>query len=122
MAQLVIHDRGISVKLTASEKVWAISGDFEIPVTSIRGAEVVDGKARSIFKGISWAMRVGTALPGVYYAGRFFRKGGADFLAVRAGKPAIQLNLSGKPYLRVILTVDNAEKLAEEVNSALAAC
>ena len=122
MAQLVIHDRGISVKLTASEKVWAISGDFDIPVTSIRGAEVVDGKARSIFKGISWAMRVGTALPGVYYAGRFFRKGGADFLAVRAGKPAIQLNLSGKPYLRVILTVDNAEKLAEEVNSALAAC
>jgi len=122
MAQLVIHDRGISVKLTASEKFWAISGDFEIPVTSIRGAEVVDGKARSIFKGISWAMRVGTALPGVYYAGRFFRKGGADFLAVRAGKPAIQLNLSGKPYLRVILTVDNAEKLAEEVNSALAAC
>ena len=122
MAKLVIHDRGISVKLTASEKVWAISGDFEIPVTSIRGAEVVDGKARSIFKGISWAIRVGTALPGVYYAGRFFRKGGADFLAVRAGKPAIQLNLSGKPYLRVILTVDNAEKLAEEVNSALAAC
>lgn len=122
MAQLVIHDRGISVKLTTSEKVWAISGDFEIPVTSIRGAEVVDGKARSIFKGISWAMRVGTALPGVYYAGRFFRNGGADFLAVRAGKPAIQLNLSGKPYLRVILTVDNAEKLAEEVNSALAAC
>ena len=122
MAQLVIHDRGISVKLTASEKFLAISGDFDIPVTSIRGAEVVDGKARSIFKGISWAMRVGTALPGVYYAGRFFRKGGADFLAVRAGKPAIQLNLSGKPYLRVILTVDNAEKLAEEVNSALAAC
>jgi hypothetical protein len=122
MAQLVIHDRGISVKLTAAEKFWSISGDFDIPVTSIRGAEVVDGKARSIFKGISWAMRVGTALPGVYYAGRFFRKGGADFLAVRAGKPAIQLNLSGKPYLRVILTVDNAEKLAEEVNSALAAC
>ena len=122
MAKLAIHDRGISVKLTTAEKIWSLSGDFEIPVTSIRGAEVVQGKASSIFKGISWAMRVGTALPGVYYAGRFFRKGGADFLAVRAGKPAIQLNLSGKPYLRVILTVVNAEKLAEEVNSALAAC
>lgn len=122
MAELVIHDRGISVKLTLAEKIWSLSGDFEIPVTSIRGAEVVDGKARSIFKGISWAMRVGTALPGVYYAGRFFRKGGADFLAVSAGKPAVQLNLSGNPYLRVILTVDDAEKVAENVNSALAAC
>lgn len=122
MAHFVIHDRGISVKLTAAEKFWSLSGDFEIPVTSIRGAEVVDGKARSIFSGINWAWRVGTALPGVYYAGRFFRKGGADFLVVRAGKPAVQLNLSGKPYLRVILTLSDAEKVAEDVNSALAAC
>jgi hypothetical protein len=122
MAHVVVHSKGISVKLTFAEKIWSVSGDFEIPVTSIRGAEVVPGKATSIFSGISWAMRVGTALPGVYYAGRFFRKGGADFLVVRAGKPALQLNLSGKPYLRVILTVPDAEKVAEDVNSALAAC
>lgn len=122
MASIVVHSKGISVKLTLAEKIWSVSGDFEIPVTSIRGAEVVDGKALNIFKGISWAMRVGTALPGLYYAGRFLRKGGADFLVVRAGKPALQLNLSGKPYLRVILTVPNAEKVAEDVNSALAAC
>ena len=122
MASIVVHDRGISVKLSLAEKIWSVSGDFEIPVTSIRGAEVVSGKAASIFKGISWAMRVGTALPGIYYAGRFFRKGGADFLVVRAGSPALQLNLSGEPYLRVLLTVPNAEKIAEDVNAALAAC
>jgi hypothetical protein len=122
MAHVVVHNKGISVKLTLAEKIWSVSGDFEIPVTSIRGAEVIPGKAKTIFSGISWAMRVGTALPGVYYAGRFFRKGGADFLMVRVGKPALQLNLSGKPYLRVILTVPEAEKVAEEVNSALAAC
>ena len=122
MAQLEVHNKGITVRLTFAEKLWSLSGDFEIPVTSIRGAEVVPGKAAGIFKGISWAMRVGTALPGVYYAGRFFRKGGADFLVVRAGRPALQLNLSGKPYLRVVLTVPNAEKVAEDVNSALAAC
>ena len=122
MAKVVVHNKGISVQLTLAEKIWSISGDFEIPVTSIRGAEVVSGKAAAIFKGISWAMRVGTALPGVYYAGRFFRKGGADFLVVRAGKPALQLNLSGKPYLRVVLTVADPEKVAEDVNSALAAC
>jgi hypothetical protein len=40
LAQLVIHNKGISVKLTFAEKIWSISGDFEIPVTSIRGAEV----------------------------------------------------------------------------------
>ena len=122
MAQVLVSSKGIRVKLTWPEKIWSISGDFEIPVTSIRGAEVVPGKAASIFTGISWALRVGTAFPGVFYAGRFFRKGGADFLVVRAGKPALQLNLSGKPYLRVILTVENPEILAEEINSALASC
>jgi hypothetical protein len=122
MAQVLVHPRGLSVKLTFAEKIWSMSGHFEIPVTSIRGAEVVAGKASAIFRGITWAMRVGTALPGVYYAGRFFRKGGADFLAVRAGKPALQLNLSGKPYLRVILTVENPQILAEEINSSLASC
>jgi hypothetical protein len=122
MSKVEVTKSGISVKLTFAEKIWSISGDFEIPVTSIRGAEVVSGKASSIFTGISWAMRVGTAFPGYYYAGRFFRKGGADFLVVRAGKPALQLNLSGKPYLRVILTVENPEEAAEEINSALASC
>jgi hypothetical protein len=122
MATVKVLKNGISVKLTFAEKIWSISGDFEIPVTSIRGAEVVPGKAATIFDGISWAMRVGTALPGVYYAGRFFRKGGADFLVVRAGKPALQLNLSGKPFLRVILSVENPEAVAEEINSALASC
>ena len=122
MSKVEVTKSGISVKLTFAEKIWSIAGDFEIPVTSIRGAEVVSGKAASIFTGISWALRVGTALPGVYYAGRFFRKGGADFLVVRAGKPALQLNLSGKPYLRVILTVENPEEAAEEINSALASC
>ena len=122
MASIEVHNKGISVKLTLAEKFWSLSGNFEIPVTSIRGAEVVPGKALAIFDGISWAVRVGTALPGVYYAGIFLRKNVADFLVVSAGKPALQLNLSGKPYLRVILTVPNAEKVAEDVNSALAAC
>jgi hypothetical protein len=122
MAQIVVQEKGISVKLTLAEKIWSLSGDFVIPVTSIRGAEVVQGKINTLFKNLSWAMRVGTAIPGLYYAGRFFRKGGVDFLIVNAGKPSVAVNLSGKPYKRVVITVPNAEKVAEEINSALAAC
>ena len=122
MAKVSITNRGVSVKLTFAEKIWALKRDFEIPVTSIKGAEVIDGKAVTMFSSLAWALRVGTALPFVYYAGRFFRPGGKDFLIVRPGKPTLQLNLNGKPYIRVILTVENPEKLAEEINSALAAC
>lgn len=122
MAQLLIHDKGISVKLTPAEKFWSLKNDFEIPVTAIRGAQVIDGKAVTMFSNLAWAIRMGTALPFVYYAGRFLRPGGVDFLVVRPGKPSVQLNLTGKPYVRVILTLENAEKVAEEINSALAAC
>ena len=122
MAKVVITNRGVSVKLTPAEKFWSLKRDFEIPVTSIKGAEVIDGKAVTMFADLAWAIRVGTALPFVYYAGRFYRPGGKDFIVVRPGRPSLQLNLNGKPYIRVILTVENPEKLAEEINSALAAC
>jgi hypothetical protein len=122
MAKVIVHSKGISVKLTPMENFWSLKRDFEIPVTSIKGAEVIDGKAVTMFADLAWAIRVGTALPFVYYAGRFYRPGGKDFIVVRPGKPSLQLNLNGKPYIRVILTVENPEKLAEEINSALAAC
>lgn len=122
MAKVIVHSKGISVKLTPMENFWSLKRDFDIPVTSIKGAEVIDGKAVTMFADLAWALRVGTALPFVLYAGRFFRPGGKDFIVVRPGKPSLQLNLNGKPYIRVILTVENPEKLAEEINSALAAC
>lgn len=122
MAKVTVHSKGISVKLTPMENFWSLKRDFEIPVTSIKGAEVIDGRAVTMFSDLGWAIRVGTALPFVYYAGRFYRPGGKDFIVVRPGKPSLQLNLTGKPYIRVILTVENPEKLAEEINSALAAC
>ena len=122
MAKVEITNRGVGVKLTPAEKFWSLKRDFEIPVTSIKGAEVIDGRAVTMFADLAWAIRVGTALPFVYYAGRFYRPGGKDFIVVRPGKPSLQLNLNGKPYIRVILTVENPEKLAEEINSALAAC
>jgi hypothetical protein len=122
MAKVIVHSTGISVKLTPMENFWSLKRDFEIPVTSIKGAEVIDGRAVTMFSDLAWAIRVGTALPFVYYAGRFFRPGGKDLIIVRPGKPSLQLNLNGKPYIRVILTVENPEKLAEEINSALAAC
>jgi hypothetical protein len=122
MAKVLITNRGVSVKLTPAENFWSLKRDFDIPVTSIKGAEVIDGKAVTMFADLAWALRVGTALPFVLYAGRFFRPGGKDFIVVRPGKPSLQLNLNGKPYIRVILTVENPEKLAEEINSALAAC
>jgi len=120
MATVEIHANKLRIRLTASEKIWSLANDFEIPVTSIRGAEVTSGNR--LFAGLVWALRVGTALPGFYYAGRFYGRGGRDFLLVRPGKPTLQLNLTGKPYRRVMISMPNAESVAEEINTALASC
>jgi hypothetical protein len=120
VADIEVKVNGIQVHLTAGESIWALKGDFFIPVTQIRGAEVTAG--RGIFKSLAWALRVGTALPGVLYAGRFYRPGGKDFLMVRPGKPTLQINMDGKVFKRVLISIPDAEAKAEEINTALAAC
>lgn len=115
----------LTVRLSPLEKFAALSGDINLPAMAIRGATVVDK---------SWwhtlGLRVGTGLPGVVIAGRFYRKGDTAFVSWtrKAGLP-LELTLApaaakaaGHPYTRIILGVENAQALADEINDALTAC
>jgi hypothetical protein len=115
----------LSVHLSPLEKFAALSGDIKLPAMAIRGATVADK---------SWwhtlGLRVGTGVPGVVIAGRFYRKGDTAFVSWtrKAGLP-LELTLApaaakaaGYPYTRIFLGVENAPALADEINDALTAC
>ena len=115
----------LSVHLSPLEKFAALSGDIKLPAMAIRGATVANK---------SWprtlGMRVGTGLYGVIIAGRFYRKSGTTFVSWtrKAGLP-IEITLApaaakaaGYPYTRIIIGVENAQALADEINDALTAC
>lgn len=115
----------LTVHLSPLEKLAALSGDIKLPAMAIRGASVPDK---------TWwhtlGLRVGTGLPGVVIAGRFYRKGDTAFVSWtrKAGLP-IEITLApaaakaaGYPYSRIIIGVENAQALADEINDALTAC
>ena len=125
MAEILIQDTGITVKLSFWEKLGSLRGDLFIPVTSLRGASSERGQG---YAGTRWARlaRLGLRLPGTYVPGLAiygtYRSKTKDFVAWKRGQQVLQLNLSGKPYSRVFVGVSDAAALADQINDALTAC
>ena len=117
MAQIRILDTGILVKLSFWEKLGALHGDLSIPVTSLRGALAAE-------KG--WQRTLGARIPGTYVPRLAiygtYRWKNKDFVAWHKGEQVLQLNLSGKPYSRVFVGVEDAVALADQINDALTSC
>lgn len=117
MAQILIQDAGIAVKLSFWEKLGSLRGDLFVPVTSLRGALAADS---------GWKRTLGARVPGSYVPGLViygtYRSKTTDFVAWKRGQQVLQLNLSGKPYSRVFVGVEDAVALAGQINDALTAC
>lgn len=117
MAQIILEDAGIRVKLSFWEKLGAIHGDLFIPATSLRGALPAEE---------GWQRTLGARIPGTYvpllaiYG--TYRWKTKDFVAWHKGEQVLQLNLSGKPYSRVFVGVSDAVALADQINDALTIC
>lgn len=119
MPKLELREDELVIRLTFWQKIWALRGDLHIPATSLRGAVVADDKwVRTL------GLRVpGTALPGLIIAGTYIRPKDSAFVYWTRRNPSIlQLNLSGRPYNRVFIGVDDAAALADQINDALTAC
>ena len=107
------------IRLSFWQRLAAVHGDVHIPATSIRGAVVADPK---------WDRTIGfkvpgTALPGLIIAGTYIKPKDSVFVYwTRSHKSVLQLNLSGRPYNRVFIGVDDAAALADQINDALTAC
>jgi hypothetical protein len=107
------------IRLSFWQRLAAVHGDVHIPATSIRGAVVADPK---------WDRTIGfkvpgTAFPGFIIAGTYIKPKDSAFVYwTRSNKSVLQLNLSGRPYNRVFIGVDDAAALAEQINDAITAC
>jgi hypothetical protein len=117
MAQILLQDTGITVKLSFWEKLGSLRGDLFIPVTSIRGAIPADR---------GWQRTLGARVPGSYVPGLVvygtYRSKTKDFVSWKRGQQVLQLNLSGKPCSRVFVGVEDAAALADQINDALTMC
>ena len=88
-----------------------------VPGKQVVGAQVL---------GKGWwktlGLRIGTGLPGVAIMGTFVKKGDRAYVSWTKGKQVLQINLSGNKYSRIVLGVEDAEALAEDINTAITGC
>ena len=79
MAELLIEDGALHVRLSALEKLGALRGDIMIPLRSVTAVRVSDNPWSEELRGIR---APGTGLPGVISLGTRRGKGILDFAAV----------------------------------------
>lgn len=121
MAKIELTKTHMLVKLTKSEQIFGLHGDLKVPAALIRGAEVADTE---VWKTLGLRLP-GTGIPTLLAYGSFWRRAGWTFALWHSGKPALTVTLAtapGQRYKRLVISTDNAQALADEINDAILAC
>jgi hypothetical protein len=113
MAKITVDLFGATVEPSTLEKVASLLGNFSIPRSAIVGVKVVDDPMRAT-RGIR---APGYAFPGHGKVGTWRHRDGKDYVAVYAGRPAVELTLAGQPYKRVLVSVDDPYTVAAQFGS-----
>jgi hypothetical protein len=111
MSTVTLTDSTFEVSLTPLEKLGGFSGDVRVPRRAITSVELV-GDGLAAVRGLR---APGLALPGRIKLGTWRGRGGATFVAVRRGEPALRLELEGERYASVLVSTPEAEALARRL-------
>lgn len=115
MARISIESNGVTIALSAMDKVWAVHGSLQIPLAHITLARVEDESGWSHM----WSKIAGTNAPGLKMAGSFFMDGGLAFLDYGDGHTCLVLQTQHERYKTVIVQPDrdqDPDALAAEIN------
>lgn len=114
MASLIIEGGTLRVRMTRLERFGsACFGDRRVPLSSVRSARV-STTPWSELKGIRV---LGTGFPQILALGTRRYRGGKDFVAVHGNRPAVVVELVGAPYRRLVVTVKDAQAIADSLNA-----
>lgn len=113
MTSVTLDGTTIHITLTPMDKIWALRGDFSIPLASVESVSVAppDLKPHGI-------RAPGTHVPGVYRAGTWRGRGTKEFWNVRDPHRALVLELQSHEYTRVIVEVADPASLAAQIEAA----
>jgi pimeloyl-ACP methyl ester carboxylesterase len=116
MTTVRVHDSTLTVSFTTAEKVAGLVRDQRIPLTAVRGVEVVpDGLEAA--RGLR---APGIALPGRSKVGTWRSAAGKSLIAVHGHSPAVRLTVNGQRYASLLITTDTPEKLAASLSTTSA--
>jgi hypothetical protein len=113
VANLVINDDTMTVRMSRAEKAEALHRDLTVPRSAITGVRVVTDGMNEVH-GLKMP---GSDIPGVIMVGTWISRGGNTFAVCHGNGRAIVIELTGQNYDRIVMTVDNPEDLATRLSS-----
>ena len=114
MAQVHIDGDQLIVEIEGLDKLWALRSRLEIPLVHVRGATADPGMAALT----GWKVG-GARVPGVITAGTFHVDGERVFWDVHDAARAVVIELTGDPYTRLVIEVDDPAATVAQVEKAL---
>lgn len=112
MAAIEIGRTELVVRLERNEKWFGLLSDLRVPITSIGGVDVVANGRRAVS---------GMRAPGLggpkRLIGTWRAKGNRQYVCVRRGQPAVKLTLEGQKYRTVLVGLDDADRVGDEIRA-----
>ncbi len=114
--KLSITDDKLMLNLEWYEQLWAfnLNKTLEIPLKNIE--EVTTAEPESNWQEIR---APGTFVPGIIKAGTYYTKIGREFWYVRQEKNYLTLKLKDEYYKKIIITIDESEFWANQIDNYL---
>lgn len=118
MAELIVDDRDLVVRLTLGEKIWSFHGDIRVRLSSIIRV-APDPKPWLGLRG--WRM-AGVSFAGHAALGTRRHGDGYDFCILHRDWPAVQVDLRPRRFSRLVICVpEGTDPQAEAARIAAAA-
>jgi hypothetical protein len=111
MAELQLEGNELVLHLSGAEKAEAVHGDLRVPLSALRGVEVIDD-AHS-WTGIGAGFKVGMRVPGVAAVATVRGHGEKVFVAVHHDTPrGVRVHFEGAPWDEWVVGCADPEAVA----------
>ena len=118
MAELIVDDENLVVRLTPGEKIWGLHGDIRVPLSSVVSV-APDPKPWLGLRG--WRM-AGVSLVGFAVLGTRRHGDGYDFCILHHDRPAVRVDVASGRFSRLVISVpEGGDPETEAVRIATAA-
>lgn len=115
MATFKIDGPTLRLELSWAEKLEAVHGNVEVPVTSLRSVKAV----LTAWPELRGIRAPGTGLPNVIAVGTRRGDFGKDFAVVHGKGPAVVVELEGAQFARLIVTTPDADGVAATIRNEI---
>ncbi|HZI35021.1 MAG TPA: hypothetical protein VFD61_04665 [Gaiellales bacterium] len=116
MAELQIEDSELVLHLSSVEKMEGLHGDVRLPLSSVTSAHSVD----DVWQELRGMRAPGTGVPGTLAVGTWRGGFGKDFAVVHGHGPGVVVEVAGEEYVRLLVSMTDADVIATHLATVVA--